>query len=173
MIFFDSYNETVISEIPEQIGALLRTRKKVFFTVSLMGVNPTRSDKSALHAIANLTELPLEQDSYKNQYWKWKEEELGRHLIECIEKFSITPFPKIKTSKVSRFFLLPHESWDFDVVCLCRKPIIEKSPYESNKKPTWVQCSNVHCNRWFHLSCALMLENNLNSIQNPSWLCLI
>ena len=133
----------------------------------------TKSDISALHAIANLTELALEQDSYKNQNWKWKEDELGTHLIECIDKFTISPFPKIKASKVTRIFMIQETSWKFDVACLCRQPLVDNSPYENKKKQKWIQCSKVQCKKWYHFSCALMLEPNINSLEDPSWLCLV
>ncbi len=55
--FFDSYHETFISEIPEQIGALLRTRKTGFSMLRKWCPYQTKSNISALHAIANLTEL--------------------------------------------------------------------------------------------------------------------
>ena len=171
---YDSYHETVISEIPEQIGALLRTRKKMFSLFRQWCPFQTTSNISALHAIANLTELALEQDSYKSQNWKWKEDELGTHLIECIDQFTISPFPKINTTKITRIFMLPEESWKFEVMCICRQPIIDKSPYENNKKKQrWVQCSNLQCKRWFHISCALMLEPNINSLLDGSWVCLV
>ncbi len=57
---------------------------------------------------------------------------------------------------------------------MCRQPIIDKSPYENNKKKqSWVQCSNLQCKRSFHISCALMLEPNIKSLLDGSWVCLV
>ena len=119
-----------------------------------------------------MTELAFGHESYKTQNWKWKEDLLGPHLIECIDSLSITPFPKITTSNLTRIFMLSQGAWNFEVGCLCRQPILDKSFYSTKKKLNWVQCSNGNCKRWFHVSCALMLEANISSVQDTNWLCL-
>ena len=65
------------------------------------------------------------------------------------------------------------ESWEFKVNCICRQPFIEKSFYGSCKKFKWIQCSNSECDQWFHSSCALMREDDCDSITHDDWKCLV
>ncbi len=57
---------------------------------------------SGLHAIANLSELVLNPETFLSCSWNWSETELGKHLTESFVNNLMKPFPK-KILKVCNF----------------------------------------------------------------------
>ena len=168
---FDSRRDFDLTELPEQIASLLRTPAE-FLTINKKWCpEEENSDVSGVHAIANLTELILQPESYLTNSWKWPEEELCGHIIRCFETNFLSCFPKtaIPLSKIQNS---NEESFEFEVYCHCRQPDFERSYYKSRKKIQWVKCRNVQCRRWFHLYCAKLLEDNFQNI-NQDWRCLV
>ncbi len=146
------------------IASLLRPSAKSFsYAVKSCQLQQNGND-CGLFAIANAVTLACNGNPSKTFYDQSK---MRSHLMECLRKKEIDPFPLAKGTPDMSESRLPKR---MKVYCHCRRTFYyppSKSSPNSNEGSPWdvIQCQN--CKEWFHRQC----ENWPDKTWGVKWIC--
>lgn len=144
---YDSIRGDLSSRAKEQLCALIFSSAKEI-TLDFPNVQCQRGGSDCgLFSIAFTASLCTGSDPENLQY---NQKCFRDHLLGCIEKRHITPFPSTmkKRSHSSHYQVVP-------LYCQCRQP----------ERGRMAQCDR--CSEWFHSDCVCLPIN----INNISWFC--
>ena len=131
---YDSVYNHVHDDVKIQVAALMLSDEPVV-TFKLHKVQFQKGSRDCgLYAVAYATDLAYGNDPSSYRY---KQEKLRSHFIDCIKKEILTPFPRdiAITGKPSLE--------NVPIYCSCRLP--------DNGEERMVRCSR--CGEWYHQSC--------------------
>lgn len=131
------------------------TKYLTFNVVDMMGQK--NSYDCGLFAIAVATDIIHGRNPGKS---RWSTPDMRPHLIQCLEKANITPFPiteerEIRFCRTLKFFR------NIEVHCACRMPF---DPNEDGGD--MIKCNL--CGIWFHQRC---ISDVIENVKNSNWFC--
>lgn len=149
---YDSLYTSLSTSTKMQVCALLCTMNSSIDFRFIDADKQANTSDCGLYAIAYATSLCCGQDPCSIQYCQPK---LRKHLVTCLEKGSITPYPCI--SKHSINSVISKET--ISVFCSCRMP----------EKGRMIECTK--CKEWFHRQCAGLVPRKAWKSQECTWHC--
>ena len=156
---FDSNYPARRPAVVEQIASLLRCKQEQFKVRMEWCPSQSNNNDCGLHAIANLTEFVLQSESFRRADWRWNENLMRQHLLNCINQDRISQFPKLPAESIT-----PRSAAQnpivYEVYCICRQPRIIGSWYGRRGDPEWVVCAR--CSNCFHSQCVNSLRSDEN-----------
>ena len=147
---------TVDMDTKKQICSFMKSKSKVV-RFELMNIQMQENlNDCGLYAIACATELVYKRDPCRAHFQANK---LRSHLIECLEKAKIVPFPLKRERRIGLAGRI-RKSVQENVYCCCWIP-------NYDKKLAMVCCST--CSEWFHLKC--IGDSDVSNNPKVKWFC--
>ena len=145
--------------IPTQQGTIVRQACRIAqsqnssITINVIDVQPQFGGADCgLFAIAMASDLCRGIDPFDVKYCQ---DEMRKHLENCIKKQSMTQFPSSIRRGIQRRIV---KSLHMDIHCLCRQP----------EHPPMVCCDC--CDKWYHSGC-VEVPDNVFEVEEILWLC--
>ena len=156
-LIFDSCVPMKIGHnVKMQICAFVRPATDVF-RFDVLNIMPQHNSYDCgLFAIANATALLHGTNPVR---CVWDTSIMRRHLVKCLEKKIMEPFPVLRERRVPFGSAVKH-SEEEAIHCLCRMPY-EKSSVDM------IQCSL--CKIWYHSSCINIAS--VDDYKTKRWFC--
>ena len=147
---------TIGSSVIKQVCCLMKSpAKKISFNVVDV-MRQRNSYDCGLHAVAAATDIVFRKDPAKSQ---WDLQKLRPHLIHCLKRHKMTPFPVMAERRI-RFACRVKSYSDVEIHCSCRMP------YDCKEPDGMIQCHM--CNVWYHGRCIAI---NIDDYKHCNWLC--
>ena len=161
-ILYDSLNSgTFNSTVASYICALSYCKSKVLDVQIEQVQQQSNFVDCGLFAIAFATSLAFSENPGLVCY---EEGVLRHHLVECLEKNYMEPFPKLPIAHSLRC-RKKHSS--IEVFCSCRMPYISEAKDDPNQD--MVECEN--CFEWYHRVCENIPAKVFESCSRVKWFC--
>ena len=87
----------------------------------------------------------------------YTQKKMRQHLLDCIEKKELTPFPSRKVN--TRYYSPLYHFYTVMVICKCRG--VEAG----------IQIMCDHCGMWYHIACIGMAKDSPLLNDSNAWLC--
>lgn len=109
-----------------------------------------------LFALACATDLAHELDPVLSE---WNIEGMRMHLVECLEKGHLSPFPVKKNRRIPLGRHVHQTVEEKILYCICRLP-------NHNKVLAMICCTD--CPKWYHENC---VNINITDYKDKAWKC--
>ena len=149
---YDSLYTSLSTSTKEQICALLCTMNSSIDIRFVDADKQANTSDCGLYAIAYATSLCCGQDLCSIQYC---EQTLRKHLVTCLQRGRITPFPCISKQSINPAISKEATS----VFCSCRM----------TEEGRMIQCTK--CKEWFHRQCAGLVPRKAWRSKECIWHC--
>ena len=156
---FDSVERSIVLQIAKIYGSAYAKEKSILniHKADVQQQLPSTLD-CGLFTVAFATEVCFQQDPTKA---KFHQQRMRAHLRECIENKKMTRFPqrrllKNHVSKTTK----PGIVIPINLYCYCSLP----EEYDN-----MIECDT--CHKWFHLSCAGIVETRRKQLKTLTWKC--
>ena len=110
-----------------------------------------------LFAIANVVEFCFNPNGFNTRV-SYTVSKMREHLIECLERGNMTPFPKETVRGRSKLDSVTCKVVKIPIWCRCKMPECIDN---------MVACENRKCRTWFHRKC-LKLDSGIQAWKCPS-----
>ena len=152
---YDSNSHARLSlSTKKQICSIVKPTCKVMkFDVMNTMSQPNAWD-CGVFALACATDLAHGRDPVLSE---WKLEDMRRHLVECLEKGHVSPFPTKKKRRIPLGSRV-RRSTDERIYCTCRMP--------NDKNLSMISCKD--CKEWYHENC---LSIDVTEYKDKPWMC--
>ena len=138
-----------------QILANLCKTEEALMSVEMVNVQQQQGGSDCgVFAIAFATALVFGQCPSMRNYTQKK---MRQHLLDCIEKKELTPFPSRKVN--TRYYSPLYHFYTVMVICKCRG--VEAG----------IQIMCDHCGMWYHIACIGMAKDSPLLNDSNAWLC--
>ena len=133
--------------LQKQVSVILHTMQKFFVIQHVDVQRQNGASDCGLFALAFAVALCNGQ--YPHEY-KYNQDRMRHHLIECLEKQCMTPFPSTPR-RMSQQRIVYQQT--ISVYCTCRMPWDRKD----STKGSLVCCGN--CHEWYHQACRSQFQH--------------
>ena len=152
---FDSLPSTISTRTKQQIAAICFSDKSSI-TVHISSVQRQYGGNDCgLFSLAFATSLCFGEEPSKTCY---HQDQLRSHLLHCLEKRVMTPFPK-NAGRKRQQRKAEIANFQFNIYCYCRQP---------EDEDPMIQCER--CNEWFHKDC-INAPAKVWKKKNEPWTC--
>ena len=139
-----------------QLSQIYKSSSKLQVKIPRVQQQPNSHD-CGLFAIANIVEFCFSPESFNTRII-YSVSKMRQHLIECLEKGKMSPFPREKERGRCKLDSYTCKIVNIPVWCCCKMPECVDN---------MIYCGNRKCKTWFHKIC-LKLESVDSEWQCPS-----